>query len=119
MDYEPSGREQRREQALRQAGGRAAAATVVECRRRWGLSESGRDGLKMGKVQHYTLRVRVEPGGEAPFEAQLKQKQYFAREADMPKPGDRLAVLYDPAKPSEIVRDTSLDANVELRAGDS
>jgi hypothetical protein len=116
MDYEPSRREQRREQALREDAGQCAVATVVECRRRWGFSESGRDGLKMGKVQHYTLRVRVQPEGAPAFEAELKEKQYFSRAADMPKPGDRLPVLYDPAEPSEVARDTSLDAAVAMRA---
>ena len=110
MELEPSHRQRKQLESLRERGGRSAVATVLEFRRRWGFHESASGGTGGGAVEHYTLRIRVEPDGEEPFEAELAERDFFAYAGEEPKAGSRLAVLYDPADHSDVVRDTSPDA---------
>jgi hypothetical protein len=96
--------------SLRKHGGKSALATVVEYDKRWGIPESGYGGIPLGRDQHYTLKIKVQPAGEPEFEAEIKEHDYFLGDFDAPQPGDQFAIVYDPDDHSSVVRDP-LDAD--------
>jgi hypothetical protein len=105
-----SWRAKRKLKSLREHGGKSALATVIEFDERWGVPESGYDGMPLGHSEHYTLKIRVEPVGEPAFEAEIKEHDYFISNSSRPMDGDQFAVVYDPADHSNLVRDP-LDAD--------
>ncbi len=56
-----SWRSKRKLKSLRQHGGKAALATVIEFDKRWGVPESGYGGMPLGHSEHYTLKIRSMP----------------------------------------------------------
>jgi hypothetical protein len=105
-----SWRSKRKLKSLREHGGKAALATVIEFDKRWSLPESGYGGIPLGHSEHYALKIRVEPIGEPAFEAEIKEHDYFVTDSSQPVEGDQFAVIYDPEDHSNLVRDP-LDAD--------
>jgi hypothetical protein len=85
------------ESRLRERG-RRAPAEILEC----SVSATISDGMNLAaRVQAVCkLRLRVEPPGEAPFEAEVKQR--FGQFA-IPAPGTRVEALYDPDDHGKLV----------------
>lgn len=52
------------------------------------------------------VRVRVEPEGEPPFEVERRMRFPSAQPA---RPGRRIGVIYDPARPHWIMRDPDVE----------
>ena len=88
-----SWRNKRKLKSLREHGGRAALATVVEFDKRWGVPENGYGGMPLGHSEHYTLRIRVEPLGEPAFEAEIKEHDFLVTGSSHPEAGDQFAVV--------------------------
>jgi hypothetical protein len=105
-----SWRSKRKLKSLRQHGGKAAPATVIEFDERWGVPGSGYGGMPLGHSEHYTLKIRVEPVGEPAFEAEIKEHDFFVTDSSQSMKGDQFAVVYDPEDHSNLVRDP-LDAD--------
>jgi hypothetical protein len=117
---DPSWRSKRKLKSLREHGGRSALATVIEFDKRWSVPESGYGGMPLGRSEHYTLKLRVEPVGETAFEAEIKEHDYFISNSSEPIKGDQFAVVYDPMDHSNLVRDPlDPDSVVPPRGGTS
>ena len=61
------------------------------------------------------LNLRVEPAGEPPFE--LWTKLRFSQ-FGMPRPGSKLAVIYDPEDHDSIMLDDSPQATIDVQMAD-
>jgi Short C-terminal domain len=98
------GREKRHERKLEEHGGKTAWATVLDVQK-WqssggmNVSPGAPNSLKI----HCKLKLRVEPEGTPPFEAEAHH--VFTQQA--PWEGCSVAVIYDPSKPSDLVIDES------------
>ncbi len=78
---EQSWRGKHKLKSLRERGGRSALATVLGFDERWGVPESGYGGIPLGRSEHYTLKIRVEPVGEPAFEAEIKEHDFFVADS--------------------------------------
>ncbi|HVO54717.1 MAG TPA: SHOCT domain-containing protein [Solirubrobacterales bacterium] len=87
------------QEQLDETGGMVAWATVLEAKVRWTSGTNYENGpYTVGNKEHMTVKLRVEPDGEPPFEATVKQT--FPGRS--PKKGFKAKVIYDPAEPSKI-----------------
>ena len=87
------------EKKLMESGGTVAWATVLEGKERWSSSSGVNYGYGGHVTDHMHLKLRVEPEGEPPFEAELSQ----AFPGIAPLTGSQCRVVYDPADRSKIV----------------
>ena len=94
------------ERTLSEQGGVVAPATILEAKLRFTSGSNYENGpYTVGDHAHMTVKVRVEPEGEPPFEAKIKQTFVHHR----PRPGWRAEVIYDPNDRSKIaIRDDSI-----------
>jgi len=104
------GHNERLARKLNEQGGRRAWAAVLDSKQEW--ASSGGSNVAAGQAGSFTihqrLRLRVEPDGEPPFEATVKQVFNDARGWHIPHEGDSVTVIYDPDDHSKLVID--LDA---------
>jgi hypothetical protein len=101
------GRNKRLERKLKEQGGKQAWATVLESKKQ-GASTGGFNvapGQAGSITIHRELRLRVEPGGEAPFEATVKQVFNDSHGWHIPEEGWSVTVTYDPNDHSKVVID--------------
>jgi non-canonical (house-cleaning) NTP pyrophosphatase len=86
------------EKTLMENGGTVAWATVLDGKDKWSTA-SGSGFYAPSKVtEHMRLKLRVEPEGETPFEADFSQ----AFSGSVPFTGWQCKVVYDPADRSRI-----------------
>jgi len=79
-------------------GGTVAWATVLEGKEKW-ASASGTNTYMPNKItDHMRLKLRVEPDGEPPFEAEFSQ----AFSGNVPFTGWQCKVVYDPRDRTRI-----------------
>jgi hypothetical protein len=101
------GHNKRLERKLREHGGARAWATVLESEKQW--SSTGGANVSPGQAGsmtiHQKLRLRVEPDGEPPFEATVKQVFNDSYGWHIPQPGYSVKVLYDASDHSKLVID--------------
>jgi hypothetical protein len=92
------GKGKREREKLEQSGRRAPATVVEIARFGWASGDAapGRASTHSENVRMTTLRV--EPEGEPPFEVKKR-----LRYGDVPKAGDRIEVLYDPADHDKVM----------------
>jgi hypothetical protein len=101
------GRNKRLERKLKEQGGKQAWATVLESKKQ-GASTGGFNvtpGQAGSITIHRELRLRVEPGGEAPFETTVKQVFNDSHGWHIPEEGWSVTVTYDPNDHSKVVID--------------
>jgi len=105
---------EKRSDKLHKRGGTTAVATVLEYDQgmTYGAGAGSDDAGSLGRVEHYTLKVRVEPDGEPPFEASVKATSSddvivkFKGAIDIvPREGDEVPVIYDPKDHSKVALD--------------
>lgn len=92
------GSKKKLDEKLAQQGGVVAWATVLEAQTRWETADVDAFNQVRSTTEHMTVRVRVEPDGGQPFEAEFKQT--FKRQ---PFKGWQCKVTYDPNDHSKIV----------------
>src|SRR5262245_10215125 len=101
------GHNKRLERKLREKGGIQAWATVLESEKQW--ASTGGANVSPGQAGsmtiHQKLRLRVEPDGEPPFEATVKQVFNDSYGWHIPQEGYSVKVLYDPTDHSKLVID--------------
>lgn len=86
------------EKTLMENGGTVAWATVLDGKEKWSTA-SGSGFYAPSKVtEHMRVKLRVEPEGETPFEADFSQ----AFSGGVPFTGWQCKVVYDPADHSRI-----------------
>lgn len=92
-----SGRNDKVRDQLEHAGGQRAWAVILDCHSRYG---SGRYSGVVPKdlVDHARLTLRVEPEGEAPFEATVRAS--FSNHS--PRTGGSIGVIFDPRDRSKL-----------------
>jgi hypothetical protein len=101
------GHNKRLERKLKEHGGKQAWATVLESNKEW-ASTGGVNAApgQAGSITiHQALRLRVEPEGEAPFEALIKQVFNDSHGWQIPQEGWSVAVIYDANDHSKVVID--------------
>lgn len=92
------GNKDRLVEQLGEEGGVVSWATVLDAKTRWTSGTNYENGpYTVGNRQHMTVKLRVEPENEPPFEVKLKQT--FARKV---AEEFRAQVIYDPADHSRI-----------------
>lgn len=84
------------EKELRESGGAEAWATVLEGKEKW--SSTNRGFRSTTFTEHMRLKLRVEPEGQPPFEAEFSQ----AFHENLPMSGFQCKVIYDPDDHSRI-----------------
>jgi hypothetical protein len=84
------------EKKLKESGGTVAWATVIEAQDRWQSETSTFSSFKV--TDHMHVKLRVEPEGEPPFEAEFSQ----AFSGAIPFTGGLCKVIYDPDDRSKI-----------------
>src|SRR5262252_977823 len=101
------GHNKRLERKLREQGGARAWATVLESEKQW--SSTGGANVAPGQAGsmtiHQKLKLRVEPDGEPPFEATVKQVFNDSFGWHIPQEGYSVQVIYDPSDHSKLVID--------------
>jgi hypothetical protein len=101
------GRNKRLERQLEEHGGKEAWATVLESKQEW--ASTGGVNVAPGHAGslsiHQKLKLRVEPDGESPFEATVKQVFNDTHGWPIPQEGWSVTVLYDPNDHSKLVLD--------------
>jgi hypothetical protein len=97
------GHHELRERKLRK-NGKAATATVLECRQTSWSETTGNPGLVGNTKIMCKLKLRVEPDGGAAFEASTDG---MFGQFSIPSPGMPVRVLYDPSKRDKVVIDHS------------
>jgi hypothetical protein len=101
------GHNKRLERKLKAEGGRQAWATVLESEHQW--TSSGGVNMSPGQAGSFTihqkLKLRVEPDGESPFEATVKQVFHDTHDWPIPQKGWSVTVIYDAADHSKVVID--------------
>lgn len=100
------------EKKLRQGNGRAASATVLDIKKgrsiNWTVKDpnvtSGGMTETVGTASKDHYKLRVEPDGEPPFEAEvvIREDQFMAF---APKVGSKIQVLFDPDDHSKLAVD--------------
>jgi hypothetical protein len=92
---------------LKEQGGRQAWATVLESKQEW--ASTGGLNVSPGQAGSFTihqkLKLNVEPDGEPPFEATIKQVFNDTQGWPIPQEGWSVAVIYDPNEHSKLVLD--------------
>jgi hypothetical protein len=100
------GHNERLEKKLREHGKRAWA-TVLESEKGWastgGLNKTA--GQAGSMTIHQKLTLRVEPDGEQPFEAKIKQVFNDSEGMSIPQEGYSVAVFYDGDDHSKVALD--------------
>lgn len=101
------GHNKRLERKLKEHGGKQAWATVLESNKEWARTGgvNAAPGQAGSITVHQALRLRVEPDGEAPFEAAVKQVFNDSRGWQIPQEGWSVKVIYDPSDQSKVVID--------------
>jgi phage baseplate assembly protein gpV len=101
------GHNKRLERKLKEHGGSQAWATVLDSRKEWASTGGGNvsPGQAGSITIHQALKLRVEPDGEAPFEASVKQVFNDSHGWPIPQEGWSVAVIYDPNDHSKVVID--------------
>jgi hypothetical protein len=104
------GKSSRRENKLRDGTGKPAQATILEAKKgRFAISSGGNAAEQVASAHiNWKLKLRVEPEGEAAFEAEVKEG--YAEMGMGPQVGSKIAVLYNPDDHSSVVVDHSTDA---------
>jgi hypothetical protein len=101
------GHNKRLERKLRGHGGERAWATVLESEKEW--ASTGGTNVSPGQAGsitiHQKLKLRVEPDGEPPFEATVKQVFNDSYGWHIPQEGWSVTVIYDPNDRSKLVID--------------
>jgi hypothetical protein len=97
------GHHELRERKLRKSG-KAAIATVLECRQTNWSETTGNPGLVGNTKVECKLKLRVEPDGESPFEAATDS---LFGQFSIPSVGMPLQVLYDPSNHKKVAIDHS------------
>lgn len=101
------GHNSRLERKLRENGGKRAWATVLESDQGW--ASSGGMNVVAGQAGsmtiHQKLKLRVEPEGETPFEATVKQVFNDTHGMRIPREGYSVGVIYDADDRSKLVID--------------
>jgi len=101
------GRNKRLQRKLEEQGGEEAPATVLESKQEW--ASTGGVNVSPGQAGsisiHQKLTLRVEPDGEPPFEATVKQVFNDTHGWPIPQEGWSVTVLYDPKDHSKLVLD--------------
>jgi hypothetical protein len=91
-----SGRNDRVREQLEHGGGQRAWAVILDYQSRYG---SGRYSVvPRDMVDHAKLTLRVEPAGQAPFEATVRAS--FSRH--WPRTGGSIGVIFDPHDRSKL-----------------
>jgi putative oligomerization/nucleic acid binding protein len=102
------GHNKRLERKLKEHGGIRAWATVLASEKQW--ASSGGANVSPGQAGsmtiHQKLTLRVEPDGEPPFEATVKQVFNDSYGWHIPQDGYSVKVIYDPTDHSKLVIDT-------------
>jgi hypothetical protein len=70
-------------------------------------------GVTINDNPRVKLTLQVQPEGDAPFEA---TKKVTVSRVEIPRPGDKYFVRYDPADPSEVEFDTAKMSQVNASA---
>jgi hypothetical protein len=101
------GRNKRLERQLEERGGKEAWATVLTSKQEW--ASTGGVNVAPGQAGsasiHQKLTLRVEPDGDSPFEATVKQVFNDTHGWPIPQEGWSVTVLYDPNDHSKLVLD--------------
>jgi Short C-terminal domain len=101
------GHNKRLEHKLKEQGGEQAWATVLESKQEW--ASTGGVNVAPGQAGSFTihqkLKLRVEPGGEPPFETTVKQVFNDSHGWPIPREGWSVRVIYDPSDHSKLVID--------------
>jgi hypothetical protein len=101
------GHNERLARKLKEQGGSEAWATVLVSKQQW--TSSGGSNVSPGQAGSFTihqkLKLRVEPDGEAPFEATVKQVFNDSQGWPVPQEGWSVPVIYDPNDHSKLVID--------------
>lgn len=100
------------ERRLRKHGKTAPAEVLGAKQGRW-VRTSGVPELVDSTQRSWTLRLRVEPPGQAPFEAEVHT---YLGQLDMVQPGRRFTVLYDPGDHTKVAIDHSESGAVDAVA---
>jgi hypothetical protein len=101
------GHNKRLERKLQEHGGKRAWATVLESKKEW--ASAGGANVAPGQAGsitiHQKLKLRVEPDGEPPFEATVKQVFNDSYGWHIPQEGWSVTVIYDPSDRSKLIID--------------
>jgi hypothetical protein len=90
------------EEKLREGNGASAPATILDRKNAVAVGVTGQSGL--GGSRH-RLALRVEPAGQAPFEAEVAVADEKFPQWEMAEPGWAVVVLYDPKDHSKVALD--------------
>jgi hypothetical protein len=101
------GHNKRLQRKLKEHGGNRAWATILESKK--GSTTTGGVNVVPGQAGSITMRrefrLRVEPEGEPPFEAAVKQAFNDSHGWQIPEEGWSVTVIYDPNDHSKVVMD--------------